>query len=85
MVKDLPAYAGSAGDVGLISESGRSPGVGNATCSSIFAWKIPWTEEPGWATVDRVAELNTTEHTCTQNGTNFCFSNNFNLIKILMY
>ena len=19
-----------------------------ATCSSILAWKIPWTEEPGW-------------------------------------
>ena len=22
-----------------------------ATHSSILAWKIPWTEEPGWATV----------------------------------
>ena len=27
--------------------SGRSPGEGNATHSSILAWKIPWTEEPG--------------------------------------
>ena len=32
------------GDLGSISESGRSPGEGNG---SILAWKIPWTEEPG--------------------------------------
>ena len=24
---------------------------GMATYSSILAWRIPWTEEPGWATV----------------------------------
>ena len=29
VVKDLPASAGDAGDVGLIPESGRSPGGGN--------------------------------------------------------
>ena len=27
--------------------SGRSPGEGNATHSSILAWKVPWMEEPG--------------------------------------
>ena len=27
--------------------------------SSILAWKIPWTEELGGATVQRVAELDT--------------------------
>ena len=27
--------------------SGRFPKVGNANGSSILAWKIPWTEEPG--------------------------------------
>ena len=43
VVKNLPA---NVGDVGSISGSGRSPGEGN-TCSSIFAWEIPWTEEPG--------------------------------------
>ena len=26
---------------------GRSLGIGNATHSSILAWKIPWTEESG--------------------------------------
>ena len=44
MVKNLPA---SAGDGGSIPGSGRSPGEGNATHSSILAWEIPWTEEPG--------------------------------------
>ena len=27
-----------------------------ATHSSILAWRIPWTEEPGWATVHRVTK-----------------------------
>ena len=43
MVKNLPA---NAGDVGLSPGSGRSPGEGMAMHSSIFTWKIPWTEEP---------------------------------------
>ena len=37
----------NAGDLGLIPGSGRSPGGGNTTPSSILAWRIPWTEEPG--------------------------------------
>ena len=37
----------NAGDPGSIPGSGRSPGEGNAIHSSILAWKIPWTEEPG--------------------------------------
>ena len=32
-----------------------------ATHSIILAWRIPWTEEPGRATVQDVAELDTTE------------------------
>ena len=36
-----------------------------ATHSSIFAWKVPWTEEPGGqATVHGVAESGMTEHVC---------------------
>ena len=30
-----------------IPGSGRSPAGGTATHSSILAWRIPWTEEPG--------------------------------------
>ena len=36
-----------AGDMGLILESGRSPGEGSGSHPSILAWEIPWTEEPG--------------------------------------
>ena len=47
VVKNLPANAGDTGDVGSISGSGRSPGEGMATHSSILGWRIPWTGEPG--------------------------------------
>ena len=48
LVKNLPADAGDTKDMGPIPESGRSPGVGNGTThSSILAWIIPWTEQPG--------------------------------------
>ena len=30
-----------------IPGSGRSPGEGNGSHSSILSWSIPWTEEPG--------------------------------------
>ena len=36
---------------------------GMATYSSILTWRIPWTEEPGGATVHRIAESDTTEAT----------------------
>ena len=40
-VKDLPAMQET------IPGSGRLHGKGNATQSSILAWRIPWTEKPG--------------------------------------
>ena len=46
VVENLPANAGDAGSV---------PGEDNplekemAIHSNILAWKIPWTEEPGWS------------------------------------
>ena len=45
MVKNPPANAGDARDVGLIPGLGRTPGKEMATYSNILAWKIPWTEE----------------------------------------
>ena len=48
----------SAGDVGLIPGSGRSPGEGMATHFNILAWVIPWTMEPGGAIVPGVAKRN---------------------------
>ena len=47
MVKNLLGNAGDIRDTGLIPGLGRSPGEGMATHSSILAWRIPWTEEPG--------------------------------------
>ena len=44
MVKNLPANTGDAGSV-LEGEDTREEEV--ATYSSIFAWRIPWIEEPG--------------------------------------
>ena len=47
MVKNLPANEGNIKDMGLIPESERSPEEEMATHSSILAWRIPWTKEPG--------------------------------------
>ena len=45
MDKEPACNTGDARDMGSIPWSGRSPGGGH---SSIFAWRIPWTEQPGW-------------------------------------
>ena len=37
----------NVGNVGLNPGLGRSPGEEMAAHSSILAWRIPWTEEPG--------------------------------------
>ena len=34
-------------DPSSATESGRFPGKGKGNHSSILAWRIPWTEEPG--------------------------------------
>ena len=47
VVMNLTASAEGTGDVGLNSESGRSPGGVKGDHSSILAWRIPWTELPG--------------------------------------
>ena len=48
VVKNPPATAGKVKDLSLIPGLGRSSGGGDmATHSSILAWRIPWTEEPG--------------------------------------
>ena len=47
VVKHPPASVRDAGDLGSIPRLGRSPRGGHATHSSILAWRIPWTEEPG--------------------------------------
>ena len=43
----MPTSVEDTRDGGLIPESGKSLEKGMATYSSIFTWRIPWTEEPG--------------------------------------
>ena len=57
MVKNPPANAGDARDLGW--EDPLEEGM--ATHSSILAWRISWTEEPGglWSTgLQRVSHIN---------------------------
>ena len=46
VAKNLSADAGEVRDMDSIPGSGRSPGGGMVTHSSILAWSIPWTEKP---------------------------------------
>ena len=65
-VKNLPAHAGDARDMGSIPGSGRSPGEGNGNALQILAWKILWIEEPGGLLSmgsQRVRHDRVTEHT----------------------
>ena len=51
----------NAGDLDSIPGSGRSPEKEMAIHSSIIAWKIPWTKEPGGLLSMGSQELDTTE------------------------
>ena len=50
LVKNPPANAGNASKASSIPGMRRPPEGGNGNHSSILAWRIPWTEEPGGAT-----------------------------------
>ena len=48
VVKNLPASAGEVRDMNFDHLEGEDPlEEGMANHSSILAWRIPWTEEPG--------------------------------------
>ena len=47
MGQESACNARDPGNTGSIPGLGRSPGEGMETHSSILAWKMPWTEEPG--------------------------------------
>ena len=44
---DGKEYASNVGDPGSVPGLGRFSGGGNGNHSSILAWRISWTEEPG--------------------------------------
>ena len=67
MVPVVKHPAAKAGDAGLIPESGGSLEKEMATASTILAWEIPWTEEPGGLRsmgLQRVGHDLATEHAC---------------------
>ena len=47
VVRNLPANAGDGGEGGSVPGCEDPLEEGTATHSSILAWRIPWTEEPG--------------------------------------
>ena len=69
VVKNQPANTGDVGNgnTGSISGVRKILEKVMATHSSILAWRIPWTEEPGWAIVHGVTkESDTTKHAHAQ-------------------
>ena len=59
-VKNPPVSTGDIRDMDSIPGSGRSRGRGMSIHSSILAWRISWTEEPGGLQSMRLQELDTT-------------------------
>ena len=55
--KASPCSAGDLGSIPRLGSVGSSPGEGNATHSSILAWRIAWTEEPGSLTVHGITRV----------------------------
>ena len=54
--KNLPANAGDAGDTGLVSGSGRSPGGGNGNPLQYSCLGNSMDREAWWATIHGVAD-----------------------------
>ena len=61
VVKNPPANAGDIRDIGSILGSPLKEGM--TTHSSILAWRIPWTEEPGGVQSTGSQESDMTEAT----------------------
>ena len=59
VVKNLPANAGAAGDMGSIPESGRSPGVGSGNPLQYSCLENPMDRGAWWATVHGVTKEST--------------------------
>ena len=70
MIKNPPANAGDAKDVGSIPGHEDALKKGMATHSSILAWKIPWTRSLVGYSPRGHKESDTTQHTHTHIGVN---------------
>ena len=61
MVKNLPVNAGGARDVGSISGSGRSPGVGNSNPLQYSCLENPMDRGAWWTTVQGITQSDRTD------------------------
>ena len=70
VVKSPPANVRSIKDAGSIPGLGRSPVEGNGVHSSVLAWRIPWTEEPGGlqSTESQRVRHDSSDFACSQVG-----------------
>ena len=59
VVNNLPANVGDAGDLGSISRSGRSPGVGNGNPLQYSSLENPMNREVWRAAVHEIAKSQT--------------------------
>ena len=75
MVKNLPANAGDARDLGTISGLGRFPGVGNGNPSQYSCLRNPMDRGAWRATVRGVEESQTwlSAHACMHPQLKICF------------
>ena len=64
MVKNLPANAGDAGDVGSIPGSGRSPGGGNGNPHQNSCLENSMDRKAWWAAVHGVTKSQTLKSHC---------------------
>ena len=62
-VKESTCNAGDTRDAGLFPGLGKSPGEGNGSPPQYFAWRTPWTEEPGRLPSTELQKVDITEHT----------------------
>ena len=65
MVKNPPAIAGDAKDVGSIPGLGRCPGGGNGNSLQYSCLENPMDKGAGWTTVHSIAKNQTQQHTHT--------------------
>ena len=66
VARNPPVNAGDVRAVGSIPGSGRSPGGGHGNPSSVLAWRLPWTEEPGGLQPTGRKESDTPERASTR-------------------
>ena len=75
----------NVGDLGLISELGRSLEKGKANHSSILAWKIPWMEESGRLQFMGCKELDTTKQLNIHTQVLYCQGLDSNLLNLKIF